>query len=336
LSSRPLLEARRLSIAYTSSSETVRAVRDVSMQIHEGEILALAGETGSGKSTLGLAILGLLDSNATVESGEILYEGRSSLSLNSRDWRELRGRRIGIVFQDARGSLNPVLTINDHLVETLRAHQPISRKEAQTRALDLLREVGLPKGSAKRYPFELSGGMCQRVAIALAICNNPRLLVADEPTSSLDSTVQAQILDLLLLMKQRYGLALLLISHDLALISQVADRISIMYYGRIVESGLCKEVFVSPAHPYTQGLLQSLVGLQHHHKTNPIKPVPGVVPAPDQSFSGCAFAPRCTHLESQCLQSIPVERNISGTHWVACIGDFPGTSEGIHRDGENL
>jgi ABC-type glutathione transport system ATPase component len=174
LASRRLLEARRLSIAYSSPSEIIRAVRDVAMQIHEGETLALAGETGSGKSTLGLAILGLLDSRAKVESGEILYEERSLISLSKRDWQEIRGSKMGIVFQDARGSLNPVLTIKDHLIESLRAHQKICRKEAQTRALELLQEVGLPKGHEKLYPFELSGGMCQRVAIALAM--NQRVL----------------------------------------------------------------------------------------------------------------------------------------------------------------
>jgi peptide/nickel transport system ATP-binding protein len=327
LSPRPLIEARRISIAYITSSEIVRAVRDVSMQIHEGETLALAGETGSGKSTLGLALLGLLDSKSKVESGEILYEGRNLLSLSKRDWQGIRGRNIGIVFQDARGSLNPVLTIKDHLVETLRAHQRISAREALARARDLLQEVGLSKDDEGLFPFELSGGMCQRVAIALAMSNNPRLLIADESTSSLDATIQAQILDLLLHMKQRYGLALLLISHDLALVSKVADRISIMYCGRIVESGLCEEVFVSPAHPYTQGLLQSLAGLQHYHELDPLKPIPGVIPAPGQSFSGCAFSPRCSFSETQCQQSVPAGRKLSNTHWVACVGDFQGKAE---------
>ena len=320
----PLLDVRRLSIAYVTSAERVPAVRDVSLKILEGETLALAGETGSGKSTLGLAISGLLDSRANVESGEIRFEENSLRSLSDRGWRRIHGRKIGIIFQDARSALNPVLTIKDHLVETILAHQKISRKEAQARALSLLKDVGIPEGHEKLHPFELSGGMCQRVGIALAICNSPRLLIADEPTSSLDSTIQAQILDLLLLMKQRYGLALLLISHDLALISQVADRISVMYHGRIVESGPREEVFTSPAHPYTQNLIHCLAGLQHHHEAAPLTPVPGVVPAPGENFPGCAFAPRCRYLEQACRQTIPAVREVSDTHSVACFCDLAG------------
>ncbi len=327
MDSRSLLELRHLSIAYISPSEIIPAVRDVSLSIGEGESLALAGETGSGKSTLGLAISGLLDPRARVESGQILYEGMDLQSLNERDWRQIRGRKIGMIFQDARSALNPVLTIKEHLVETLLAHGPLSRKEAQTRALDLLQEVGLPMGHEKFYSFELSGGMCQRVGIALAICHNPRLLVADEPTSSLDATIQAQILDLLLQMKHRYGLALLLISHDLALISQVADRIAVMYHGRIVESGLKEEVFAFPAHPYTRSLIQCLVGLQHHHEAARVQPISGAVPAPGQLFSGCAFFPRCNVSVSECRQSAPAGREKSKTHWVECFRDFQDGDE---------
>lgn len=322
LAPRSLLEIRQLSIAYYSPSETLRAVRDISLQVYEGETLALAGETGSGKSTIALAVLGLLDPQAKLESGEIYHEGRSLRSLKNHDWKEVRGRKIGIIFQDARSALNPVLTIKDHLIETLQSHQRLTKREAQARALDLLQEVGIPQGHEKLYPFELSGGICQRVGIALAICNGPHLLIADEPTSSLDSTIQAQIMDLLLRMRQRYGLALLLISHDLALISQVADRISILYHGRIVESGSKEEVFASPAHPYTQSLIQCIVGLQHHHETRPLASIPGSVPVPGQDFAGCAFAPRCGNSEPECRRAVPVEREISNTHWVACIRDF--------------
>jgi oligopeptide/dipeptide ABC transporter ATP-binding protein len=187
--------------------------------------------------------------------------------------------------------------------------------------MDLLRDVGISTGQERFYPFQLSGGECQRIGIALAICNNPRLLIADEPTSALDSTIQAQILDLLQLMKQRYGLALLLISHDLPLISQVADRISVMYHGRIVESGLTKEVFASPAHPYTRGLLQCQPALYHHHETHPLAAIPGAIPAPGEDFPGCAFAPRCPYAEHQCKESVPAERELSKTHRVLCLGN---------------
>jgi oligopeptide/dipeptide ABC transporter ATP-binding protein len=317
----PLLELEDLSITYRASPTIIRAVRNVSLQIREGETLALVGETGSGKSTLALALMGLLGYRAQVESGKILFEGRHVQSLSRRDWKRIRSERIGIVFQDARGALNPVLSIWDHLIETLRAHQELSRRSARARAAELLQEVGISEDRGKMYPFELSGGACQRVGIALAICNNPRLLIADEPTSAVDSTIQAQIIDLLRLMKQHHSLALLLISHDLPLISQVADRISVMYHGRIVESGLREEVLASPAHPYTRGLVQSQPGLQHHHETHPLTAIPGAMPIPGEDLPGCPFAPRCSSAKPRCREALPAERELSATHWEACIRD---------------
>ncbi len=319
-----LLEVENLSVAYHSPSSIIRAVRNVSLQVLEGETLTLVGETGSGKSTIALALLGLIHNQTKIESGKILFEGRSIQSLKGSDWQSIRGRKIGMVFQDARGALNPVLTIEAHLIETLRAHQELSKRTARSRALELLQEVGIPKRQEKSYPFELSGGACQRVGIALAICNNPRLLIADEPTSAIDSTLQAQIVDLLQLMKQRHGLSLLLISHDLPLISQVADRISVMYHGRVVESGMREEVLFSPEHPYTRGLLQSQPGLQHHHETRPLAAIPGAVPVPGEEFPGCAFASRCGRAELRCKRVIPPAHASSPTHWAACIVDSQG------------
>ncbi len=319
---RPLLEVGNLSIAYHSSSGIIRAVRSLSLQICAGETLALVGETGSGKSTFALAILGLLDRRAQVESGEILFEGCNIRSLNRRDFQKIRSRKIGIIFQDSRAALNPVLSIGDHLIETIRAHQEISKKGARDKALELLQEVGIPGGHEGLFPSELSGGTCQRVGIALAICNSPRLLIADEPTSAIDPTIQAQILDLLLLMKQRYRLALLLISHDLPMISQVADRVSVMYNGRIIESGLREEIFKIPAHPYTRGLMQSQPGPMHHYEMNPLTVIPGALPIPGEDFPGCAFAPRCRIVKPHCTQSIPVERILSTTHFTACTRDL--------------
>jgi oligopeptide/dipeptide ABC transporter ATP-binding protein len=318
----PLLEVRNLSVTYTSSSPPIHAVRNVSLQISKGESLALVGETGSGKSTISLSALGLLDRQAQVESGDILFESQSVLSLSNRDWRIFRSRKIGIVFQDTRGALNPILSAEDHLIETIRTHQQLSKKHACAKALELLREVGISKGQEKLYPFELSGGACQRIGIALALCNNPQLLIADEPTSAVDSTIQSQILDLLQVMKRRYGLALLLISHDLPLISQVADRISVMYHGRIVESGLREEILSFPVHPYTQGLLQSQPSFQHHYETHPLTTIPGALPMPGEEYAGCAFAPRCNHINQSCKDSIPSERALSATHRVACIRDL--------------
>ena len=312
-----ILEIKNLSVTYNSSREPVRAVRGLSFRIEEGETLALVGETGSGKSTVALAILGLLEHQT--QSGEILFRNRGMQSLTQREWRQIRSREMGMVFQDARSALNPVLTILQHMTETLRAHSDISKKDARAKAMDLLREVGIGDGQEKLYPFELSGGTCQPPGIALGICNEPRLLIADEPTSSIDTALQAQILDLLQSMKQRHNLSLLLISHDLPLISHVSDRIAVMYHGRVVESGLKEEVLEAPAHPYTQALLQCQPTLRHRHDTNPVAAIPGAVPPAGQEFRGCSFAPRCSRSEPNCLESVPAARRLSAERWVECI-----------------
>jgi len=312
-----VLEVRELSVTYRASSDSIRAVRGASLQIHDGETVSLVGETGSGKSTVALAILGLLaDQN---QSGEILYKGCAIHSFTPLDWKRIRSREIGIVFQDTRSALNPVMTILDHLVETLRAHQELSKREARARGMELLHEVGIPESQARLYPFELSGGTCQRAGIALGICNSPRVLIADEPTSAIDSAIQAQILDLLQCMKERHGLALLLISHDLALISQVSDRIAVMYHGRVVESGLKAEVLGAPAHPYARSLIQCQPSFLHHHETDRLAAIPGAMPKAGQEFSGCAFAPRCSLSEARCMESAPAVRRISETHWAECF-----------------
>jgi oligopeptide/dipeptide ABC transporter ATP-binding protein len=301
------------------SSQIIQAVRNVSFKISAGETLAIVGETGSGKSTCALSLLGLLGYQAHVESGEILFEGRSLRQLKSREWKSIRGRKIGMTFQDASGALNPILSIEDHLIETLRAHQKLSKKRARIRALEILHEVGISKGKEKLYPFELSGGASQRVGIALAICNNPRLLVADEPLSAMDAILQAHIIDLLRLLKLHYNLALLLISHDLSLIPQLADRISVMYQGRIVETGLKDEILFSPAHPYTRGLIESRPDLKHHHETRPLAAIPGTMPMPGENLPGCPFAPRCRYSEPQCRRAVPDEAVLSQTHRAACM-----------------
>jgi oligopeptide/dipeptide ABC transporter ATP-binding protein len=323
----PLLEVRCLSVFYDHPPDVIRALRDISLQIPQGETLTLVGETGSGKSTLAHAVLGLLDRRSRVESGEILFEGRNLQTLSRHERRSVRSRKIGIVFQDTRSALNPVLNIGSHLIETLRAHRKISRRDARARALELLQEVGIPRGHERLYPFELSGGEAQRVGIALGICNNPKLLIADEPTSAVDSTIQAQILDLLEAMKQRYGLALFLISHDLPLISQISDRVSVMYHGRIVESGLAQEVLAEPAHPYTRALIQCQPDLRHHHEAHPLATIAGSAPNSGEDMPGCAFAPRCGNPAPQCTNSVPAGREISKTHWAACVRDYTDGSE---------
>jgi oligopeptide/dipeptide ABC transporter ATP-binding protein len=317
----PLLDVRRLEVSYQTAQEPVYAVREISFQITAGEILALVGETGCGKSTLALSLLGLMDRGRRIESGDILFEGLNLRSLGARQWKSIRGRKIGIAFQDPRGALNPVLTVGEHLVESLRAHQDLAKRQAWRKSLELLAEVGFPDPELNmgRYPFQLSGGMCRRLGIALGICNQPALLIADEPTSGLDPSIQAQILALLREMTHRYHLALLLISHDLPMVAGLADRVAVMYHGRLIETGTAADTFDNPAHPYTRALLECLPTLQHRADRGPLPQIFGTPPVSAQEFPGCAFEPRCPLAEERCTRSFPPPRALSETHWAACI-----------------
>ena len=317
----PLLEVTGLSISYHLASGVVRAVRELSLEIEPGESIALVGESGSGKSTAAHALIGLLESNARAETGEIRFEETLLRFEDPRSWRRLRGKKIGMVFQDARGALNPVMTVGAQLMDALRAHQQLSLRKARALAAAMLAEAGIPDPvfCLRRYPIELSGGMCQRVAIAIAICNQPRLLIADEPTSALDPSIQAQILDLLRKMKDRHGLALLLISHDLALVAEMSDRVAVMYHGRIVESGAALEIFQRPAHPYTASLIKCQADLNHHWDRRPLAAIAGSPPAGGEEFTGCAFAPRCPKADANCAKAVPPAASISAGHWAACF-----------------
>ena len=321
-----LLDVQHLTVSYPSPAGPVRAVRDVSFHLRRTEILALVGETGCGKSSLALAMLGLAEGADRSEPCRILFEGENITSLNEKGWRKLRGRKIGMVFQDARSTLNPVLTIGSHVLEMLHAHQDLSRREARERAERLLIDVGIPdpRFCMGRYAFELSGGMCQRIAIALAVCHQPQLLIADEPTSALDPTLQAQILGLLHQMSRDMGLALLLISHDLALVASHADRVAVMYHGRIVESGPADEIFAQPAHPYTRGLLDSQPTLKHRRGIHPLASIAGAPPAAGEELPGCSFAPRCAVAESRCSAEIPPAIAVSKDRWAACVRSKAG------------
>jgi oligopeptide/dipeptide ABC transporter ATP-binding protein len=286
------------------------------MEIARSETVALVGESGCGKTTLALSIPGLLASGARQDSGKIFFRENDLSRFGATDWRRVRGPGIGMVFQDARSALNPVLNIGTHLMETVRAHQEIKAAHARRFSQQILEEVGIPEPDLmmKRFPSELSGGMCQRVGIALAICNSPSLLIADEPTSALDSTIQARILELLFELKERRGMALLLISHDLDLVSIHADRVLIMYHGRVIESGSRENVLCAPEHPYTRALLRSRL-----RGKLPLAAIAGAPPRPGEILPGCAFAPRCADVEPFCTESIPVFRHVSETHEAACL-----------------
>lgn len=316
-----LLKVENLSVSYPTASGPVRAVRDVSFELAAGESLALVGETGSGKSTIALSMLGLLGNGGRMDTGRISFQDTPLASPGDHSWRKLRGSKIGMVFQDARGALNPVLTVGSQLAEALRAHQRLTKTEACRTAAARFEEVGIPEPRfyLDRFPGELSGGMCQRVAIAIALCNRPSLLIADEPTSALDPGIQAQILDLLRGMQLRFGLAMLWISHDLALVSDLSERVAVMYHGRLVECGPTAHVILQPGHPYTASLMACQPDLQHHWDRRPLTAIAGTPPASGQEFPGCSFAPRCRRADSDCLRGVPPPAVIAEEHWAACL-----------------
>lgn len=316
-----LLEVENLSVAYATASGPIHAVRDLSFGLEAGESFALVGETGSGKSTVALAILRLLGNNGQILGGRIRFEGAALPDDDQSAWKKIRGKKIGMIFQDSRGALNPVLTIGSQLIEALRAHRRLENHTAREIALALLAEVGIPDPSfhLNRYASELSGGMCQRIAIAIAICHAPLLLIADEPTSALDPGIQAQILQLLSEMKRRRSLALLLISHDLALVSQVSERVAVMYRGRLVESGRVRDIFSRPAHPYTFALIGSQADFLHHWRDKPLVPIAGSAPAGGEDSAGCCFYPRCAKAEAVCSNGTPPPASVGDHHWAACF-----------------
>ena len=299
------------------------AVRDLSFSIEAGQALGLVGESGSGKSVTSLAIMRLLPPQARI-SGEILFvengaEPRDLLGLDDESMRTLRGSRMAMVFQEPMTALNPVMRVGDQIAEAVLAHNVVSRKEARKRAVDAMNDVAIPDPArrARDYPHQLSGGMRQRVMIAMAIVNRPQLLIADEPTTALDVTIQAQILELLAGLRAKFGLAMLFISHDLAVISQVADRVAVMYAGCLVEVGMKRDIFRSPAHPYTRGLLHAVPGLTTD-RNRPLETIEGTVPALQNLPAGCAFEPRCDYRIATCAKTLPALMEVSAGHWARC------------------
>lgn len=303
-------------------TRSVRAVRDLNLVIAPGEVLGLVGESGSGKSVTSLAIMRLLAPQARV-SGEILFSEngtqRSLTNLSDESMRQLRGSRIAMIFQEPMTALNPVMRVGDQIAEAVLAHDAISKKEAWQRAVDAMNDVAIPDAPsrARDYPHQLSGGMRQRIVIAMAVVNHPQLLIADEPTTALDVTIQAQILDLLAELRSKFNLAMLFISHDLAVISQVADSVAVMYAGNLVELGSKRNIFESPAHPYTRGLLMAVPDLATD-RTQPLKTIEGSVPSLQAMPTGCPFEPRCESRTSECANFFPQIIEISAGHQARC------------------
>jgi oligopeptide/dipeptide ABC transporter ATP-binding protein len=301
-----LLEIRDLHTYFHVMDGTVKAVDGVTFSLKRGETLGLVGESGCGKSVTALTIMQLLDMPpGEIASGQIWFDGRDLLQLDSDDMRQVRGADIAMIFQEPMTSLNPVFTIGDQISEAIVLHQHVGKKEAWVRSIDALRSVGIPapERRVKQYPHEMSGGIRQRVMIAMALSCNPKLLLADEPTTALDVTIQAQILELIKELQARTGAALLLITHDLAVVAETVQNVAVMYAGRIVETGTVEEVLLGPTHPYTQGLLNSIPAL--HKRGQELDVIKGVVPNPFRMPPGCKFEPRCPYAWDLCRTSEP-------------------------------
>jgi peptide/nickel transport system ATP-binding protein len=319
----PLLEVKDLRVHFETPAGTVKAVDGVNWHVHEGETLAIVGESGSGKSVSAMTILGLVPSPPAVfPSGEVLLKGRSLLDMPENQQRKLRGNDISMIFQDPLTALNPVFKIGDQIAEMVRVHQRIGKQAAFRKAVDLLGEVGIPNPAVRagQYPHEFSGGMRQRAMIAMALANDPQVLLADEPTTALDVTVQAQIMQLLVDLQERRNTAIVLITHDLGLVASHADRIAVMYAGRIVETGTTDEIFSSPRHAYTHGLLSSLARMDHSRPER-LEPIPGQPPNLARVPQGCAFHPRCAFATQECIAEVPqlVPLSPGSGHLHACV-----------------
>jgi oligopeptide/dipeptide ABC transporter ATP-binding protein len=324
----PLLEIRHLNVSFpapdggSGEARGLAAVRDLNLSIDAGEVIGLVGESGSGKSLSSLAIMRLLPPQAVV-SGEILFAGdgasKNLTALNDESMRQLRGSGVAMIFQEPMTALNPVMRVGDQIAEALVAHQAITKREAGRRAVEAMKDVAIPdpERRARDYPHQLSGGMRQRVMIAMAIVNRPQLLIADEPTTALDVTIQAQILELLAELREKFGLAMLFISHDFAVVSEVADRVAVMYAGTLVEVGTKRDVFSNPAHPYTRGLLHAVPDLGTD-RGRPLETIAGTVPALQFLPPGCAFEPRCGYRVEECSRASPPLVEVSVGHWARC------------------
>jgi peptide/nickel transport system ATP-binding protein len=312
-----LLDVRDLRVEIPTRRGALLALDGVSFTVAPGEILGFVGESGAGKSLTGMAVLGLLDPPARITQGEVRVGGRRIDSLPQRDMRRVRGKEIGAVFQDPLMSLNPLLRIGDQLTETIRTHLPVTMAEATKRAIDLMRAVGIPAAESRfaDYPHQFSGGMRQRIVVALAICAEPKLIVADEPTTALDVSIQAQVLQLLKNLCRERATAMLLVTHDMGVIAETADRVAVMYAGRIVEVGAVEAVIRSPVHPYTRGLMGAIPPLDE--VTGTLAQIDGAMPRLNARPTGCAFHPRCPDAIAQCCERGPQLDPVGGRQ-VAC------------------
>ena len=317
-----LLEVENLRVHFRTPDGINRAVDGLSFHVNEGETLAIVGESGCGKSVTSMSLLRLLPEPPAKVAGRIRFQQRDLLALDDAALRAVRGNEISMIFQEPMTSLNPVLTVGFQIAETLRLHQKLDKRAAARRAVEMLQLVGIPAPERRlhEYPHQLSGGMRQRVMIAMALACNPKLLIADEPTTALDVTIQAQILDLMAELKDRTGAAIVLITHDLGVVADVAERVMVMYAGRKVEEALVEELLASPRHPYTRGLLAAIPrpGASQHGQRSRLTEIPGMVPSLKQRIDGCLFAGRCAQATELCHRAMPALEAKSSGHFAAC------------------
>lgn len=315
-----ILEIKNLTTKLATDRGIVTAVDNVSLQLKKGEILGLVGESGCGKSMTAMSVMQLLNKRNSQIQGEIFFEGKDMLKMSEKQLNELRGNKIAMIFQDVMTSLNPLMTIGQQIMEPMVVHKGLSKKEARAKAIELLYAVGIPMPEKRvdEYPNSLSGGMRQRVMIAIALSCTPEILIADEPTTALDVTIQAQILELMKDIRKKYGTSIIMISHDLGVISEMCDRAAVMYCGNIVEEGSIDKIFENPSHPYTRSLLKSIPVLDK--EVDLLYSIPGVVPPLYDLPTGCKFADRCSFKCEDCTKELPLLREIEDGHFVRCIG----------------
>jgi peptide/nickel transport system ATP-binding protein len=315
----PVLQVSGLTLKFSRSAQVPNLVDDVSFSVNAGETLCIVGESGCGKSVTSLALMGLLPSPpANIVGGSAMFDGRDLFTLPERELADIRGNRMSMIFQEPMTSLNPAFTIGHQIAECVQRHRGVKGAEARREALAMLKLVRIPAPETRldNYPHELSGGMRQRVMIAMALANRPKLLIADEPTTALDVTIQAQVLSLVRNLQAETGTAMVLITHDLGVVAEVADHVAVMYAGRIVEYGSVNEIFDDPQHPYTIGLMGAIPSVGK--RSGALATIDGSVPSPEQMPSGCRFAPRCPFAEQRCIDAAPPDKTVDGSHRVAC------------------
>lgn len=316
--SEKLLEVKNLKTFFQVEAGTVKAVNDVSFSIRKGETVCVVGESGCGKSITSMSIMRLIAGNGKIEGGEILYNGKDLLKISENEMCQIRGKDIAMIFQEPMSSLNPVLTVGFQVMESLMVHEGMNKKQAKEKSISLLREVGIPRADeiVNSYPHELSGGMRQRVMIAMALACNPKVLIADEPTTALDVTIQAQILDLMKGLQKKHNTATLLITHDLGVVAEMADYVVVMYAGKVIEEAPVLEIFKSTKHPYTLGLLKSKPSITERKAE--LYAIPGQVPNPIGIKDSCYFCERCEHCMDICRTTVPKLKDVGNGHKVAC------------------